>query len=501
VDAILKDLSAEDFGTRQRASKALDQLPADAFEMLEKVLADAKTDIEARQRIEAAMPSLQRRVAEEIRRRRGARDQGAELAEAPASYEKVGRRNPAWDEAVGEGVRLFFGKPPVDARRAAAAFKKALESGCGDPLVMHLFAAADRNLPGADQKNDRELAELAAGKYAASAGRPSAYPARRRMEGMLFALRMIRDVPGDRSTDDRVKRALFDEAVALWPEAIHDPGISTRQLDELAAAVLDRATAFGTEVSEPLLDRLAVPLAGVPAARHIYNVLKGREEMREAWKSRGNRVAAMIPAENLQEMTRHVSLARAYFEQAFALDVFNPDAPSYMIEVELLDPQGRPEMEKWFERAMIAGPNNLYACNLKLNYLLPRWYGSHEEMLAFGRECLKKGFKSRIPLTLIAAHQQIAEEEGQGDGYFASPEVWADVKAVYEGLIAANPSNMNDRGAYLQFAVLAGQWATAREQQERIGNHPDMAVFKTPEHYGEICAQIAEHPPGARGGN
>jgi uncharacterized protein YqfA (UPF0365 family) len=46
----------------------------------------------------------------------------------------------------------------------------------------------------------------------------------------------------------------------------------------------------------------------------------------------------------------------------------------------------RAEMELWFDRAMAADPNNRDACKAKLYNLEPKWHGSAEEMVKFGRE-------------------------------------------------------------------------------------------------------------------
>jgi hypothetical protein len=58
-----------------------------------------------------------------------------------------------------------------------------------------------------------------------------------------------------------------------------------------------------------------------------------------------------------------------------------------MLEVELGQGEGRDRLELWFDRAMALNTNDYKACSTKLNYLMPKWYGSTKDMLQFGPEC------------------------------------------------------------------------------------------------------------------
>ena len=85
-------------------------------------------------------------------------------------------------------------------------------------------------------------------------------------------------------------------------------------------------------------------------------------------------------------------LARAEvaLERAWRLDPNNARAATQMLIVELGQGKGRTHMEEWFRRAMKADPGNYSACSRKLYYLEPKWYGSEEEMLAFGASAWRR---------------------------------------------------------------------------------------------------------------
>jgi len=69
------------------------------------------------------------------------------------------------------------------------------------------------------------------------------------------------------------------------------------------------------------------------------------------------------------------------------------------------------EMEKWFERAMIAKSDNYEACVAKLNWLANTVNGTHKSIVNFGRVCRDtKNWPSRIPLLLAEAQCRSLEK-------------------------------------------------------------------------------------------
>ena len=76
-------------------------------------------------------------------------------------------------------------------------------------------------------------------------------------------------------------------------------------------------------------------------------------------------------------------------------------------------------MELWFDRAMKADGDDRYACLTKLDWLDPKWHGTAEEMLAFGRACRDtKNWRTGITLLVgrrSLAHRQPCPGKGQVD--------------------------------------------------------------------------------------
>jgi hypothetical protein len=140
-------------------------------------------------------------------------------------------------------------------------------------------------------------------------------------------------------------------------------------------------------------------------------------------------------------------------------------------------------MEKWFGRALAADPDNFDACIVKLRFLLPRWHGSHEEMVAFGRECLAgQNWAGNLPYVLARAHSDVAREMMDPQQYLAQPQVWDDIRSVHEGYLKVFPDAPRaawHRNRLAKWACDCGQWDAAWEAFSRIGDNPDLTVFRS----------------------
>ncbi|HTR40365.1 MAG TPA: hypothetical protein VMH87_01950, partial [Pseudomonadales bacterium] len=164
--------------------------------------------------------------------------------------------------------------------------------------------------------------------------------------------------------------------------------------------------------------------------------------------------------EGWQLFKERLDVAQKALEHAWSLDPQDPQIPTLMISVVLGQQTGRPEMEKWFDRAMKADPNNYLACRAKLHFLLPEWYGSRDDMLEFGRQCVAStNWGGRVPLILVNAHSQfygtLASEERRD--YWLIPDVWPDIQASYEKFAQLNPDKTRFRYPYARYALLCLQ--------------------------------------------
>src|SRR5262249_484341 len=152
-------------------------------------------------------------------------------------------------------------------------------------------------------------------------------------------------------------------------------------------------------------DRVDAELAKVPGLEAVRLTAKGHFFKDYAWEARGSGYANTVTEEGARKMHERLAISRKALVQPWALQPALGETANQMLGVILGQGGSRAEMEKWFERAMKADNNNSLACWSKLQWLDPKWYGTQEEMLEFGRACRDtKNWRGGLPLILAEAH-------------------------------------------------------------------------------------------------
>src|SRR5262249_13544202 len=129
---------------------------------------------------------------------------------------------------------------------------------------------------------------------------------------------------------------------------------------------------------------------------------------------------------------------------------------------------GRADMEKWFDRAIRADGNNWKACHAKLEWLCPKWFGTEEEMLAFGRACrdIKDG-QTAIPLLIGDTHCHVWQRlptDGAKNEYMRRTEVWEDIYKVYTEYLKKNYTDHSARSKFAILCYLCGRYSWSHRQ-------------------------------------
>jgi hypothetical protein len=175
---------------------------------------------------------------------------------------------------------------------------------------------------------------------------------------------------------------------------------------------------------------------------------------------------------NFKLFHERLEVAAEALRRAWKLNSQDPKIPTEMLRVELGLGQRRDEMEKWFQRAMALDPANYAACKHKMYYLEPKWHGSEEDMLAFGRECLaSRKWKGAVPLTLAEAHDALARyvPKESRDQYWKRPNVWKDIQNAFEHYFSTPDADQSWRHNYVRYAYWCGQWKVFHEQLPKMG--------------------------------
>jgi hypothetical protein len=144
-----------------------------------------------------------------------------------------------------------------------------------------------------------------------------------------------------------------------------------------------------------------------------------------------------------------------------------------LIEIDKAIGGDRATMELWFDRAMRANSDNREACWSKLDWLDPKWHGTAEEMLAFGKACRDtKNWRAGITLLACDAYRRYTNllPPPQRGRFLGSPEVLSDVKSIYDEYLKHSPDDDVARTKYAAILALTGQFPEAHAQFEILGD-------------------------------
>ena len=166
-----------------------------------------------------------------------------------------------------------------------------------------------------------------------------------------------------------------------------------------------------------------------------------------------------------------------------------------MINLELGQGEGRDRMELWFQRAMELDTNNYSACWQKAYYLEPKWYGSPEDLLKFGRECVASSkWGGRVPLVLVDAHTRLVRyvPDGKQKEYWKRPEVWKDLKAGFDKYFQLCPDANGTRQRCALYAYRCEQWEELNKQLSLLKS-VDYDYFGGKEKFEEMKRLAKDH--------
>jgi hypothetical protein len=422
------------------------------------------------------------------------------------AYEKVGKKDPRWDgvarEALDAAARNFSYviDPETYLGDIHNATQQAIALGCDDPLILYLHARSfpDGTAPGAEEL-DRLFTAAATGLER------SAYPPFRRAVA-LYRAGLLKANARGAFTPDRLEAAerLFDAALAQLPRSAEEdertPDMEHHWSDVARSAIKGYRMTGGN--AKAAFERVDAALAKTPALKALRLKVKGDFLIVYAWEARGSGVASTVTEEGWQKFHERLSEAREALEEAWSVKPGDSETAARMLTVEKGLSRGRAEMEKWFRRAMTADGNNIHACLAKLDWLDPKWHGSWDEMVAFGRACRDtKNWRMGITLLVAEAHERARwrfATDAERYKYMSSTEVWDDIRTVYTEYLKHYPLDHQARSQYAAYCYLCGRYLLSHHQflivgeNLRWGNRFPEAFMKEIRAY---VAKAAQQPP------
>ena len=459
--------------SRQQESAAMDliNLPGEAVGAVSDAAARADLPAGPKAVLQAVLPTLKKRDAKE---RRLAEERRRYLQRATVAFETYSTADARQGSGPHDTLALVYGSP-LDATCPADELNDISErcdwlGNRGDPLLGDMQGHV-RSLLGMDSRGDANSWYTQGIRNIAI----SAYPAE--WKNALRARYLLAWQDGQMTGNVEI----FGPATALLEDidafAASDL-LSSRQRGDAAMAIMQARQASPPAPGAPqTVDRLAdfnrmYPAIDKRLAGTIEPLLfKARFYYYYAWDARGEGWASQVTPQGWKLFGQRLALAAQALEKVNQQDPSDERAPILMIDVTRGLDNDRTNVETWYRRAMWADPDSYLACATKMYDLDPRWGGSFQEMLKFGRECRDGGnYRGRLPLILARAHELISMSQQDRPAYFRGPGVWEEVSTEYEKELAMYPVDKKLRTRYAILAAFTRHWAAANRQFKILGD-------------------------------
>jgi hypothetical protein len=383
------------------------------------------------------------------------------------AYNKAGTKSLIWDDAAQRCLTAFAHLRAQDRTNeswgevVSTNASAAMDVGCTDPLITYLYIRFAMPQTNSKVEFFKRFAAMA------DAMNASAYPPVRKFYATARAMDQLY-YTYDTTTNLQARDQAFGLMNSLLGnvgETMSDKTIPSQEASEIAEQALHLSNAdFHNQTM--FYDAIEQGLMKNFSGDYLPWYLKGNHYIGLAWNARTSETADKVTAEGWEGFKTNLVIAREALEHAWKLNPKQPNIAIQMMTVDLGQGNDRQEMELWFHRAMDLNTNCYEACRNKMNFLDPKWYGSDEDQLAFGRECASSTkWGGHVPLMLVLAHNDIdfrLPGAARAD-YWKQSEVWSDMKTAYDRFFELNPGETYLYSDYALHAYQAEQWETLNE--------------------------------------
>ncbi|HVX62142.1 MAG TPA: hypothetical protein VHC19_16105, partial [Pirellulales bacterium] len=224
-------------------------------------------------------------------------------------------------------------------------------------------------------------------------------------------------------------------------------------------------------------------LAAAPGAdRWLTQMLLARVHVARGWNERGGGYADTVTEQGWRGFGAHLSKARSFQLQAWQERPDLPESALDQIAVTMgVDGVAGEDVRFWLDRAVEADFDLPEAYRAALWAYRPRWGGSYQEMLEFGRECLQtKRFDTEVPWQFHKAVCDVLSEVRDPREACRAIGVYDD----YLALLAGSRTRAEDDDARRRFdtcqaciAWLSGRDDEARRLLKQLGDDVVIDVF------------------------
>jgi tetratricopeptide (TPR) repeat protein len=475
----------------------LANLPGEVADTVESLAQRNDISAETRAEFQKAVPVLKGRARAQ-QRRRAMREHFAQ--QALAAYQEFGHHSPAWDDLVKDLMTIYFlcprsGWTMSEEIKDLETLARALEdkARCDDPLVGYICASVAGEY--ALSSSGRSSIEM---YKKAVALEQSRYPTkwRQALAGGLFTMG---EMGLNYEQGDQRKMSVelvnhFDDFLSSDIYTAGEKGMIARALTryriKLAKFPISGIQAEGRQAE---FDRMYAQAERALKGTTEPALLKGCFYTEYAEFARWYAPEADGPESLGKLMVGRSATAAKALKSAYEMDPADPQAATMMLQT-MLEIGDRPEMEKWFQRAMGADPDNLEACRNKLSYLEPKWRGSPEQMLEFARECKKVGnYRGQTAFLPALAHEKLLAYVKNPGAYLRQSGAWDEIASVFEEGLPLAPQCWPQHAEYAGLATLAGKWDEANREFDIAAGRASLRAVIGDSQLSDLQEIAAEH--------
>jgi hypothetical protein len=211
---------------------------------------------------------------------------------------------------------------------------------------------------------------------------------------------------------------------------------------------------------------------------------RGAELMQWGWKARGGDVASRVTKKGWKLFQERLNQAQSELESAVDINPTGCRAHTDLMTVARGLSLPAAYMERHFREAIRARPNLYMAYAQKYQYLLPRWNGNNEKLLAFGKEYLEThAWSDRVPDLCLSAINEVRSGMSDDDlaGAMKQGPLWDALRAYDEAVEKeAGPAAQDyARNVFARLGVVGGHFDDVLPAYQKLEEKqsPDLDVF------------------------
>ncbi|MBS0205427.1 MAG: hypothetical protein JSS49_21190 [Planctomycetes bacterium] len=276
----------------------------------------------------------------------------------------------------------------------------ALEAGSRDPIV-RTYHAFSRRMATADAVDSIKtwvevIDELPQTKYP------------RKIE--LYARTFLRDAIGNDQRNQSLQK-YRQIPVPNIVQSLEEDGVGSEWLD----CIVERL--WTTWDAAPLKDReelLKACLQSKSIDPYIGHLFAGVHYTDVAWRHRGNGTINNVSNTQYQQFRNYATRSAEHLQYAWLLHPELPYAPRSLITLAMAGEGTREKPYFWYLRSIEARFDHYGAYTSLMSSLLPRWGGSHSQMLTFARNCIgTERFDTTVPYVVLDVLKELRNSENE----------------------------------------------------------------------------------------